>query len=66
MARLHGAFPGAEPPVIPVKHTQASLRFFRDTLGMRIVEESGNYGTEQGSSTVLVGQENDLVPSQSV
>jgi catechol 2,3-dioxygenase-like lactoylglutathione lyase family enzyme len=40
-------FLGIDHTAIVVDHTDASLKFYRDTLGMRIVGESENYGTEQ-------------------
>ena len=40
-------FLGIDHTAIVVSNTEASLRFYRDTLGMRIVGESENYGTEQ-------------------
>jgi catechol 2,3-dioxygenase-like lactoylglutathione lyase family enzyme len=40
-------FLGIDHTAIAVGDTDASLRFYRDILGMRIVGESENYGTEQ-------------------
>ena len=40
-------FLGIDHTAIVVSNTEASLRFYRDLLGMRIVGESENYGTEQ-------------------
>ncbi len=40
-------FLGIDHTAIVVKDTDASLKFYRDALGMRIVGESQNYGTEQ-------------------
>jgi len=40
-------FLGIDHTAIVVGDTEASLRFYRDLLGMRIVGESENYGTEQ-------------------
>jgi catechol 2,3-dioxygenase-like lactoylglutathione lyase family enzyme len=40
-------FLGIDHTAIVVSDTEASLRFYRDTLGMHIVGESENYGTEQ-------------------
>ncbi len=40
-------FLGIDHTAIVVKDTEASLRFYRDTLGMRQVGESENYGVEQ-------------------
>jgi catechol 2,3-dioxygenase-like lactoylglutathione lyase family enzyme len=40
-------FLGIDHTAIVVGDTDASLRFYRDLLGMRVVGESENYGTEQ-------------------
>jgi catechol 2,3-dioxygenase-like lactoylglutathione lyase family enzyme len=40
-------FLGVDHTAIVVDDTDASLRFYRDTLGMHIAGESENYGTEQ-------------------
>ncbi len=40
-------FLGIDHTAIVVGDTAASLRFYRDILGMRVVGESENYGTEQ-------------------
>jgi catechol 2,3-dioxygenase-like lactoylglutathione lyase family enzyme len=40
-------FEGIDHTAITVADTDASLTFYRDTLGMKIVGESENYGTEQ-------------------
>jgi catechol 2,3-dioxygenase-like lactoylglutathione lyase family enzyme len=40
-------FLGIDHTAITVADTDASLRFYRDTLGMRVAGESENYGTEQ-------------------
>src|SRR5215470_13549367 len=40
-------FLGIDHTAIVVSDTEASLRFYRDQLGMRIASESDNYGTEQ-------------------
>jgi len=40
-------FLGIDHTAIVVTDTDESLKFYRDTLGMRIVGESENYGTEQ-------------------
>jgi catechol 2,3-dioxygenase-like lactoylglutathione lyase family enzyme len=40
-------FLGVDHTAIVVGDTEASLRFYRDVLGMRIAGESENYGTEQ-------------------
>ncbi|MFN0123132.1 MAG: VOC family protein [Blastocatellia bacterium] len=40
-------FLGIDHTAIVVSDTDASLKFYRDALGMRVVGESENYGTEQ-------------------
>ena len=40
-------FLGIDHTAIVVEDTEASLHFYRDLLGMRVVGESENYGTEQ-------------------
>ena len=40
-------FLGIDHTAIVVRDTAASLRFYRDTLGLRVAGESENYGTEQ-------------------
>lgn len=40
-------FLGVDHTAIVVSDTEASLKFYRDTLGMRIAGESENYGPEQ-------------------
>lgn len=40
-------FLGIDHTAIVVGNTEASLKFYRDTLGMRVAGESNNYGTEQ-------------------
>jgi catechol 2,3-dioxygenase-like lactoylglutathione lyase family enzyme len=40
-------FLGIDHTAVVVSDTEASLRFYRDTLGMHVVGESENYGTEQ-------------------
>src|SRR5271170_4213097 len=40
-------FLGIDHTAIVVADTEASLRFYRDTLGMRVVGASENFGTEQ-------------------
>lgn len=40
-------FLGIDHTAIVVGDTQASLKFYRDTLGLAVVGESENYGTEQ-------------------
>ncbi len=46
-ARSEALFLGIDHTAIVVADTEASLRFYRDTLGLRIVGTSENYGTEQ-------------------
>ena len=40
-------FLGIDHTAIVVADTDASLKFYRDTLGLKVVGESENYGTEQ-------------------
>ncbi len=40
-------FLGIDHTAITVSDTEASLRFYRDSLGLRVAGESENYGTEQ-------------------
>lgn len=40
-------FLGIDHTAIVVSNTEASLRFYRDTLGLQVAGESENYGTEQ-------------------
>jgi catechol 2,3-dioxygenase-like lactoylglutathione lyase family enzyme len=40
-------FMGIDHTAITVANTDTSLRFYREVLGMRVVGESDNYGTEQ-------------------
>jgi catechol 2,3-dioxygenase-like lactoylglutathione lyase family enzyme len=40
-------FLGIDHTAIVVSKTEASLKFYRDALGMRVAGESENYGTEQ-------------------
>jgi catechol 2,3-dioxygenase-like lactoylglutathione lyase family enzyme len=40
-------FLGIDHTAIVVADTEASLKFYRDTLGMQVLGESENYGTEQ-------------------
>lgn len=42
-----GMFLGIDHTAIVVQDTEASLKFYRDVLGMRVVGASENYGTEQ-------------------
>jgi catechol 2,3-dioxygenase-like lactoylglutathione lyase family enzyme len=46
-ARGEALFLGIDHTAIVVADTEASLRFYRDTLGLRIAGASENYGTEQ-------------------
>jgi catechol 2,3-dioxygenase-like lactoylglutathione lyase family enzyme len=46
---------GIDHTAIVVGDTEASLRFYRDLLGMRIVGESENYGTEQDHLSNVFG-----------
>ena len=43
----HKLFLGIDHTAIVVGDSDASIKFYRDVLGMRIVGESENYGTEQ-------------------
>jgi catechol 2,3-dioxygenase-like lactoylglutathione lyase family enzyme len=45
--RKSGLFLGIDHTAIVVADTQASLRFYRDVLGLRIAGTSENFGTEQ-------------------
>jgi catechol 2,3-dioxygenase-like lactoylglutathione lyase family enzyme len=45
--QTQGLFLGIDHTAIGVGDTARSLRFYRDTLGMRVAGESENYGTEQ-------------------
>src|SRR5262249_20066314 len=45
--RTDKLFLGVDHTAIVVSDTEASLKFYRDALGLRIVGESENYGTEQ-------------------
>lgn len=47
LAKGGGLFLGIDHTAIVVRDTEASLRFYRDLLGMRVAGESENYGTEQ-------------------
>jgi len=51
LAKWHRASPelflGIDHTAIVVNDTSASLKFYRDLLGMHVVGESENYGTEQ-------------------
>jgi catechol 2,3-dioxygenase-like lactoylglutathione lyase family enzyme len=42
-----GLFLGIDHTAIVVGDTEASLKFYRDALGLRVAGESENYGTEQ-------------------
>jgi len=48
-------FLGIDHTAIVVGDTQASLRFYRDTLGMRVAGESLNYGPEQERLSGVMG-----------
>jgi catechol 2,3-dioxygenase-like lactoylglutathione lyase family enzyme len=48
-------FLGIDHTAIVVGDTEASLRFYRDLLGMQITGESENYGTEQERLNDVVG-----------
>ena len=41
------AVPGIDHTAIVVANTEASLKFYRDALGLQIAGTSENYGTEQ-------------------
>jgi len=45
--QAHSLFLGIDHTAIVINDTLASLHFYRDTLGMKQVGESENYGTEQ-------------------
>jgi len=46
-AKTGQVFLGIDHTAIAVANTDASLRFYRDLLGLRVAGESENYGTEQ-------------------
>jgi catechol 2,3-dioxygenase-like lactoylglutathione lyase family enzyme len=46
-AKTGRVFLGIDHTAIAVSSTDASLKFYRDLLGLRVVGESENYGTEQ-------------------
>ena len=46
-AKTGQVFLGIDHTAIAVANTEASLRFYRDLLGLRVAGESENYGTEQ-------------------
>jgi catechol 2,3-dioxygenase-like lactoylglutathione lyase family enzyme len=48
-------FLGIDHTAIAVGDTQRSLRFYRDTLGLRVVGTSENYGTEQEHLNAVFG-----------
>ncbi len=48
-------FMGIDHTAIVVWNTDASLRFYRDLLGMRVAGESENYGTEQEHLNNVLG-----------
>lgn len=47
MLKADALFLGIDHTAIAVADTQASLCFYRDTLGLRVVGSTENYGTEQ-------------------
>jgi catechol 2,3-dioxygenase-like lactoylglutathione lyase family enzyme len=53
--RSNKLFLGIDHTAIVVGDTEASLRFYRDLLGMRITGKSENYGTEQEYLNNVVG-----------
>jgi catechol 2,3-dioxygenase-like lactoylglutathione lyase family enzyme len=48
-------FLGIDHTAIVVSDTEASLRFYRDTLGFKVAGESDNYGTEQEHLNLIHG-----------
>jgi catechol 2,3-dioxygenase-like lactoylglutathione lyase family enzyme len=48
-------FLGIDHTAIGIAHTEHSLRFYRDILGLTIVGESENYGTEQEHLNMVFG-----------
>lgn len=48
-------FLGIDHTAIVVSDTEASLRFYRDVLGLRVAGESENYGTEQERLNAVFG-----------
>jgi len=60
MALPDRVFLGVDHPTIEVEDTQASLRFFRDTLGLRVLGKRKSYGTQQGGPMVPAGRPNVL------
>ncbi len=48
-------FLGIDHTAIGIAHTEHSLRFYRDILGLTIAGESGNYGTEQEHLNMVFG-----------
>jgi catechol 2,3-dioxygenase-like lactoylglutathione lyase family enzyme len=46
-ARTDRLFLGIDHTAIVISDTESSLRFYRDTLGLRVAGESENYGPEQ-------------------
>ncbi|HXJ03555.1 MAG TPA: VOC family protein [Candidatus Acidoferrum sp.] len=46
-AKTDRVFLGIDHTAIAVSNTDASLKFYRDLLGLRVAGESENYGTEQ-------------------
>ena len=47
MAKKEKLFLGIDHTAIVVGNTEASLKFYRDALGLQIAGTSENYGTEQ-------------------
>jgi catechol 2,3-dioxygenase-like lactoylglutathione lyase family enzyme len=48
-------FLGIDHTAIGIAHTEHSLRFYRDILGLTIASESENYGTEQEHLNMMFG-----------
>ena len=48
-------FLGIDHTAIVIRDTESSLRFYRDTLGMRVAGESENYGTDQEHLNNVLG-----------
>jgi catechol 2,3-dioxygenase-like lactoylglutathione lyase family enzyme len=53
--RTDKLFLGIDHTAIVVANTEASLRFYRDTLGFRVVGDSENYGMEQADLNNVPG-----------
>ncbi len=58
-------FLGIDHTAIVVADTDASLRFYRDLLGMRVAGESENYGTEQEHLNNVFGARLRITPLRS-